>query len=133
MKHQLSFCSIKLLNDCMAEVIVNKNVEISLEMAEEYEAFLADKFTDDFGLLINKINHFDFAFEAKLSIASHAKLKAIAVVNYSDKSEQVTKDILAIRAIDGWNLKAFSGLDLGWQKAFDWLKKELSVTADNSF
>lgn len=124
-KHKLSFCSINILNDYIAEVIVNKNVEISLEMVEEYEAFLADKFTEGFGLLINKIHHYHFSFEAKLSINSHANLKAIAVVNYTEKSKSITEDIAKIRKIDGWNLKSFSGLDLGWQQALDWLEKEL--------
>jgi len=127
MKHQLSFATITLLSDCIAEVVVNKDVEISLEMVEEYEAFLADKFSNAFGLLVNKIHHYHFSFEAKLSINSHENLKAIAVVNYNEESELVTKDIAAIRAIDGWNLKSFSGLDLGWQQGFDWLKKELSA------
>ena len=127
MKHELSFCSINILNEYIAEVIFNKNVEISLEMVEEYENFLADKFTEAFGLLINKIHHYHFSFEAKLSINSHVNLKAIAVVNYNEKSKKITKDIAAIRKIDGWNLKSFSGLDLGWQQALDWLEKEVPM------
>mgnify|MGYP000503449139 CR=1 FL=1 len=129
MKHQLSFATITLLSDCIAEVVVNKDVEISLEMVEEYEAFFADKFSNAFGLLVNKIHYYNFSFEAKLSIGSHANLKAIAVINYNEKSELVTKDIAAIRVIDGWNLKSFSGLELGWQQGLDWLKEELSATS----
>jgi len=98
-----------------------------MEMVEEYEALLSQQFLGDFGLLVNKINAYDFSFEAKLSIGSHVNLKAIAVINYNEKSELVTKEISAIRKIDGWNLKSFSGLDLGWQQGFEWLTKELSV------
>ncbi len=127
MKHKLSFCSVNVLNDAIAEVIVYKDVKISMEMVEEYEALLSQQFLGDFGLLVNKINAYDFSFEAKLSIGSHVNLKAIAVINYNEKSELVTKEISAIRKIDGWNLKSFSGLDLGWQQGFEWLKKELSV------
>ena len=76
---------------------------------------------------ILKIHHHHFSFEAKLSIHSHVNLKAIAVVNYNEKSKKMTKDIATIRKIDGWNLKSFSGLDLGWQQALDWLEKELSA------
>ena len=129
MKHKLSFCSINILSDAIAEVIVNKNVKISMEMVEEYDALLSQQFLGDFGLLVNKINFYDFSFEAKLSIGSHANLKAIAVINYNEKSELVTKDIAAIRVIDGWNLKSFSGLELGWQQGLDWLKEELSATS----
>jgi hypothetical protein len=129
MKHKLSFCTVNMLSDAVAEVIVNSGLEISLEMAEELEAFFNEHFTQPFGVLINKINHYHYAFEAKLSIGSHEHLKAIAVVNYSDKSEKVTDDIANVRKIDGWNLQSFSGLDLGWQQAHDWLKKELSAVS----
>jgi len=128
MKNKLSFCSINILSDDIAEVIINQGVVISMEMVEEFEAFLSGVFSDDFGLLINKVHPYSFAFEAKLSIGSHANLKAIAVVNYTKQGELITDDIANVREIDGWNLRSFSGLDLGWQPGFDWLKKELSAT-----
>ncbi len=127
MKHTLSFCTVNKLNDYIAEVIINKEVEISLEMVEEYEAILAEMFTDDFGLLVNQIHNYEFSFEAKLTIASHANQKAIAVVNYNKKNELLSDNMAKVRKIDGWNLKSFSGLELGWQQGFDWLEKELSV------
>jgi hypothetical protein len=129
MKHELSFCSINILNENIAEVIVNKSVEMSIEMVEEYDEFLSTHFSSDFGLLINKVNRYDYSFEAKLSIASHEKLKVIAVINYSDESEVLTQKIKKLRAVDSWNLKNFSGIDLGWQDGFDWLKKELSAVS----
>lgn len=127
MTHKLSFCTINLLTDAIAEVIVNSDLEISIEMAEELEDFFAEHFTKPFGVLINKVNHYHYAFEAKLSIGSHEYLKAIAVVNYNEKSQLVTEDIAKTRKIDGWNLQSFSGLDLGWQSALAWLKKELAA------
>ncbi|MBU2924171.1 hypothetical protein Q4530_04985 [Colwellia sp. 1_MG-2023] len=127
MKYELSFCSINILNENIAEVIVNKSVEISIEMVEEYDEFLSTHFSSNFGLLINKINHYDYSFEAKLSIASHENLKVIAVINYSDESEALTQKMNDLRAVDRWNLKNFSGINLGWQDGFDWLTKELSM------
>lgn len=127
MKNKLSFCTINILSEDIAEVIVNKDVEISMEMVEEFEMFLAKIFTENFGLLINKIHPYSFAFEAKLSIGSHANLKAIAVIDYTEKSKLITEDIAKVREIDGWNLCTFHGLYLGWQQGLDWLKKELSV------
>lgn len=127
MKHELSFCTINILSDSIAEVIVNNDVEVSLEMVDEYEIFFAEHFSQPFGLLINKINHYHFAFEAKLSIGSDENLKAIAVIDYNQASQLITEDIAQTRKIDGWNLQSFSGLDLGWQSALEWLKKELSA------
>ena len=127
MKHKLSFCTINMLGDAVAEVIVNSGLEISLEMVEELETFFTEKYSKPFGVLINKVNHYHYAFEAKLSIGSHEHLKAIAVVNYNENSKKVTDDIASVRKMDGWNLQSFSGLELGWQQAHDWLKKELSA------
>jgi len=116
-----------MLDENIAEIIVNKSVEISIEMVEEYDEFLLTHFSSDFGLLINKINDYNYSFEAKLSIASNEHLKVMAVVNYSNESEELTQKIKNLRAVDDWNLKNFSGLDLGWQQAYDWLKEELST------
>jgi len=127
MQHKLSFCSINIINENIAEVIVNKSVEISIEMVEEYDDFLSTHFSGDIGLLINRINSYNFSFEAKLTIASHENIKAIAVINYSDESEIFTNKLARLRELDGWNLTCFSGLELGWQQGLDWLKEELSV------
>ena len=124
-KHQLSFATINILNEQVAEVIVNKEVIISLEMSEEYDRALAEIFSNDFALLVNKINHYDFSFEAKLSMASHDNLKAIAVVIYDNESKKSVEKLAAMRQLDGWNVKVFDGLNLGWQDGLDWLHDEL--------
>ena len=129
MNHNLSFAKINILNENVAEVIVGQNVEISLEMSEEYNDFLAEKFPNDFAILVNKINKYDFSFEAKLSMASHENLKAIAVVAYDKEGKQEVEKLAAMRQIDGWNLKVFDGLNLGWQDGLTWLENELSALA----
>lgn len=129
MKHQLSFAKVTLLRTSIAEVVVNKDVEISLEMVEELDAFLAEHFTSAFGLLINRVHDYHLSFEAKLSIASHSHLKAIAVVHYTKKSELLTKEFTDLRAIDDLNLQSFSALSLGWQQALEWLIKELPASS----
>ena len=129
MKHQLSFATITLLSDSIAEVIVNKGVEISLEMVEEFHKFLMDNFKGDFGILVNKIHHYNYTFEAKLTIASASNIKAMAVVFYNQAGEKTINSLLEIREQDSWNLKSFSGLELGWQQGLDWLKEELSASS----
>ena len=42
MEYTLSFAKINILTDNVAEVIVKQGIEISLEMAEEYNNFLTD-------------------------------------------------------------------------------------------
>ncbi len=127
MKHQLSFGKINILEDSIAEVIINHNVKISIEMIEECDQFLSEHFSDSFGVLVNKIYTYDYTYEAKLMLGSHEKLKAIAVVNYHSIGVVQSDKIAKLRASDHLNIKVFSGLDLGWQQAYEWLKQELSV------
>jgi len=131
-KYQLSFAKVNVLNEHIAEVIVGQDVVISLEMSEEYDDFLTNIFSNNFALLINKINQYDFSFEAKVSMASHDNLAAIAVVTYDNESKTSVGKISAIRERDGWNLKVFDGLNLGWQEGLDWLQGELNSEALNN-
>lgn len=124
-KHQLSFAKINILNEQVAEVIVEQGTIISLEMSEEYDRFLTEVFSNNFALLVNKINQYDFSFEAKLSMASHDNLKAIAVVTYDKESKKSVEKVADLRQLDGWNLQVFDGLNLGWQEGLDWLHNEL--------
>lgn len=129
MKHELSFGYINLLSNNIAEVIVNNNVVMTLEMVEEYDAFLMSHFHERFGLLINKINQYSYTFEAKLNICSVAGLSAMAVVLYNLENKESTNNLINIRKVDNWNIKQFSGLELGWQQGLSWLKHELSEKA----
>ena len=131
-KYQLSFAKVNVLSEHIVEVIVGQDVVISLEMSEEFDNFLTKIFSDNFALLINKINEYDFSFEAKLSVASHENLAAIAVVTYDNQSKASVDKIAAIRQRDGWNLKVFDGLNLGWQEGLDWLQGELNSEALNN-
>ena len=94
-------------------------------MSEEYNNFLTEKFPNNFAVLINKINDYDFSFEAKLSMASHENLKAIAVITYDKEGTKSVEDIAAMRQLDGWNLKVFDGLNLGRKDGLTWLENEL--------
>lgn len=127
-KYQFDFGRINIINEKIAEVIINEDIEMSIEMVEQCEDLFSKNFTDDFGLLVNKINVYRYAYEAKLTIGSHEKLKAIAVVNYHDEGVIQSERVKKLRKMDRLNLKTFSGLDLGWQQGIEWLEQELSIT-----
>jgi hypothetical protein len=132
MNHNLSFAKVNIISENIAEVIVRQDIEISLEMSEEYDDFLTHNFPNNFALLVNKINQYDFSFEAKLSMASHENLKAIAVVTYTKEGKLSVEKLAAMRQLDGWNVKVFDGLNLGWQDGLAWLQDELnSMSQDN--
>ena len=100
--HQLSFCSVNFISHNIIEVIVNQGIEVSIEMVEEYDAFMANNFDSDFAILINRINHYD------------------------DLTRMSTDLLKKTRTVDGWNLQSFSGLELGWQRAVNWLAEALT-------
>ena len=125
MKHRLSFGYFKIIDDNILEVVADEGIEMTLEMIEECHQFVDSHFKDDFCMLVNRVNNYTYSFEAKLSIASYEYLKAIAFVYYSSDSKSVTEELYQLRAFDEWNFRAFSGLELGWQQAFEWLQQEL--------
>ena len=124
-KHRLSFATVNILSHNIAELIIDNDVEVSLEMVEEHDQLLCSIFNGRFGVLVNKINTYSYSFEATLSMGSMALMKAIAIVNYSAQGEQSTQKIIKTRITDNLNLKNYSGLELGWQQAVDWLNQEL--------
>jgi len=125
MKYELSFGYINKLTENIGEVVVNYGVKMSLEMLDEYDLLLDTIFDNEFGLLINKINHYTYSYEAKLSIASHKNIKAMAVVYYFPSAKSMTTELLNVRKVDKLNMREYSGLELGWQQAFEWLISEL--------
>ena len=127
MRKRLSFGYINIIGDNIAEIIIDNNVMISLEMLEEYHHYLNDKFDGNFGLLINRINNYSFTFEAKLTIETNDKLCAIAVIYYSRLSKESALSLMDNRINDDLNLQLFSGLELGKQAGVSWLESEISI------
>jgi len=127
MKHRLSFGYFTLLAEDIVEVTIDEGIELSLEMIEECDVFFKAHIFGDFGMLINRINEYTYSYEAQLSIGSYHGLKAIAFVYYSNESKVLIEAVKLARAYDNWNSRVFSGLDLEWQKAFQWLKNQLII------
>lgn len=127
MKHRLSFGFYNIHADNIIEIIADEGVELTLEMVEESCNFLDENVTGDFAFLINRINEYTYTYEAQLSLASHENLKAVAFVYYSEESKNTTKKLQNNRLFDNWNHPMFSGLELGWQDAYQWLNHELTV------
>ena len=130
MKLTTSFGQINIISSCIAEVIINQDVEITLELLEEYDAIMAKKFTGNYAVLVNRINNYRYAYEALLCAGSAQNLRAAAIIEYGTNSEQRTQDLKSIRAMDNLNIKEFSGLELGREKAIAWLDEQLTEIND---
>jgi len=125
MKHRLDFGYLVILPNNIIEVIVDDGVELTLEMVEESHRALRKTITANFALLINNIHDFEVEFEAKLTMASQEQLKAIAFVYYNQQNKTEIENLIKLRKIDKWNVKTFSGLEMGWEEAHHWLSKEM--------
>ncbi|AZQ83940.1 hypothetical protein EKO29_07885 [Colwellia sp. Arc7-635] len=127
MKITTSFGLINIISANIAEIIVNEDVEITLEIVDEYDAVMAQTFPGNYAILVNKINNYRYAFEALLTIASAENQKATAIISYGIESEQQTTDLKTVRRIDNLNMKEFSGLNLGRASAIKWLNEQLTI------
>lgn len=131
MKLNTSFGQINFLDANIAEVIINENIEITLEIVDEYDAILANHFSGNYAILVNRINNYSFAYEALLCIGSAENFKALAIINYNKANEQQTKELISVRHMDNLNLKEFSGLELGRENALHWLTEQLNEINKN--
>jgi len=118
--HKLSFGEITLLQEDIAEVIVNDRVEFNLEMVAEYHEFLINKMKCPFSLLINKLNSYTYTFEAQQHLATLTDINAMAVVSYSNITELTTKSLIQVPREINWKIKIFNEREV----ALQWLQDQ---------
>ncbi len=118
--HKLSFGEITLLQEDIAEVIVNDRVEFNLEMVTEYHEFLINKMKCPFSLLINKLNSYTYTFEAQQHLATLTDINAMAVVSYSNITELTTKSLIQVPREINWKIKIFNEREV----ALQWLQDQ---------
>jgi hypothetical protein len=121
--HVLSFGTITLLRPDLAEVIVNEGIEMDMDMVDEYHMFVSELLAEPCGTLINKKNRYTYTFEAQLAIATLEKIKASAVVVYSETSRISTDALLKLPTHLQQNIKMFSNRDAGLR----WLEQQLAA------
>ena len=118
--YKLSFGEITLLQEDIAEVIVNDRVEFNLEMVAEYHEFLINKMKCPFSLLINKLNSYTYTFEAQQHLATLTDINAMAVVSYSNITELTTKSLIQVPREINWKIKIFNEREV----ALQWLQDQ---------
>ena len=115
--HELPYAKIIILQDNIAEVMINDEVKMDLEMVEHYHEFLLSHLRPPFSLLINKINSYTYDFDAQLKLATLKEINAMAVVAYDRITRITTETLASYPRSEKWNLKVFSNRD----EALNWL------------
>jgi len=92
---------------------------MTLEMVEQYHAFLLSHLVSPFSLLINKINSYTYSFDAQVNLATLKEINAMAVVAYTRRSEISTEYLKSTvpRKIS-WNLNIYNNRE----DALNWLQ-----------
>lgn len=114
--HELPFAKIILLDDNIAEVMVDDGVTMNMEMVDQYHEFLLSHLRPPFSLLINKINSYTYDFDAQNKLATLKEIKAMAVIAYNRITKLTTESLASYPREVKWNLKIFSKRDeaLAW-------------------
>ena len=120
--YRLSFGQIIKLQDNLAEIIVDSDVEFNMAMIAEYHSWLLDHLNAPFALLVNKKNPYTYTFDAQMNIANLPEIKAMAVVAYSKVTEESTNVLIDMPRKSKWNIRIFDERDL----AMNWLQAELA-------
>ncbi len=115
--HVLPFAKIIILREDIAEVIINDTVELTLEMVNDYHAFLLSHLSPPFSLLINKINSYSYTYNAQKELATLKEINAMAVVVYRRATKISTETLVAVPRTEPWNLKIYSNRN----DALEWL------------
>jgi len=133
MKYRLDYVTFNILPNNIIEVIIDEGASLTLEMSEEIRKTLAPVKANGFACLFNNINNYKLSFETKFSMISEDNLIAIAFVYYNEESRIEAEKLVKLREVDKWNVKMFSGLELGWQNAHDWLNNEVNLSKSKAF
>lgn len=118
--YKLTFGSITLLENNLAEVIVNEGVEMNEHSVQEFHDFLLENLAAPFSLLINRKHSYSYTFNAQRIIGRLEEIKAVAVVIASSGALMSTETLINLNKDRDWNIYIFQKRE----KALEWLAKQ---------
>ena len=121
--HKLSFCIASKLSECCAEFVVNKGVEVNLDMVFEYHEWLLENLEFPMYILLNKMFPCTYSFEAQVQLASLQHINAMAVVAYDKVSQSTTQILQTVPREGNWSIEVFDDRDT----AISWLNRQREI------
>lgn len=116
----LNFAKIIILENDVAEIIVNESIEMNLTHIKNMRDVLKENLSSPIYLIINKINHYSYDFESQVEIGNFIELKATAIICYSETTRQTTQFVSKIKTNKNWNMEIFSNK----AEALNWIKHQ---------
>lgn len=120
--YKLSFGTIKILKNNLAEIIVGEGVELDEVSVAEYHDFLLDHLEKPMYLLINKEKPYTYNFNAQMALASLEGVRAKAMVVYTSAAFMATQTVINMNKKAYANTQVFQERDA----ALSWLNSLLS-------
>lgn len=111
--HELSFAKISILQDDIAEVIVNEGVDVDTNCVDELHGFLLANLRAPFSLLVNRVNAYAYEFDAQRNLGALEEINAVAVIAYTAITKTSTEMLTAVPRDMDWNLQIFSNREEG--------------------
>lgn len=118
--YRLTFGTITIVDNGLAEVIVDEGVELNEENVIEFHDFLLEIFDAPFSLLINRKHSYSYTFQAQRLIGKLDEIKAIAVLIASSGALMSTETIINLNKDSDWNIYVFQERD----KALEWIERQ---------
>ena len=118
--YELPYAKIIILQDDIAEVIIDDEVVMDEAMVDHYHDFLRSHLSAPFSLLVNKVNSYTYDFNAQMKIGTLVEINAMAVIAYNRITKITTESLASYPRSEEWNLKIFSNRD----EALNWLISE---------
>ncbi len=118
---QFQFGTVKMINANLAEIFINEDVKVDLQMAIECEEVLDMLMPGKYGLLLNERSEYSYTEEAEWYFSEMHNLHAVAVVLNTKFTDIASKYLQSFDEELDWNMKVFYARE----KALEWLESKL--------
>ncbi|MFL0352195.1 hypothetical protein [Xanthomarina sp. GH4-25] len=117
---KLPYGKIFILEENIAEVIIDEGVVMDATMIDHYHEVLKSNLKAPFSLLVNKKHSYSYDFYAQKNLATIGEIVSMAVVAYNQVASMTTEILDKLPRKSAWNLKIFSDRE----EALKWIVHE---------
>lgn len=118
--YELPFARIILLQEDIAEVLINDGVEMGAGMVDQCHDFLRSHLRCPFSLLVNNSNSHSYSHAAQEKLATLEEINAMAMVAYNQVAQFAAETLATYPRDHEWDMKIFSNRE----DALEWLVLE---------
>jgi hypothetical protein len=108
---ELDFCSIAILSENTAEIVINEGVEVSGAMVEQCFQLLRALLRAPFCLLVNECNSHSYDFPAQTALGAIDDILAVALVCDKPPMEVAACCLMRLPRPTHWPMAVFSNRD----------------------